>query len=465
MLMKLLPRNNTTFFVFIFITIILLPFNGLPYFPFFGEMAVEGAFYPLLVAIFIWLLCWLFYRPPIQIPVNIIFAGLLLFFLWIILSGAVNFNMIITSITKGRTGGEKYILQILVLGFGLAVTWFFYHFLIQEKNYLAIMRTFMLVSFLIIGLYSIVEIGYLLGNDLAYRILEVVVPYIREPDIYPRLTSVSGEPSWFAMYASFILPWVISFIFTEKRINSYLLVLVYFLVMIGLTFSRTAYFITLVQLAIFIFILALFSKYRVEKKKLLSLIAAALFAIIIVVNIQGFGMTGTNEVMTSFTDKETSYAGSNIARLGSQITAVRIGVDYPIFGVGLGQYGFHMPAYVPDWAWDNKAIQDYMDPDPGSIWAPVHGIYPRILAELGFVGLLIWLAIWSVLLFKCWQRCYERTKQQGKLDYLGLALIISIIGVLMSGLNTDTFRFMGYWISLSLGMIYVKRPILKEVVD
>lgn len=125
MTMKNMFNNQTFFIIFIFFAIVLLPFNGLPYFPVLGEMAVEGAFYAFALAIGVWFLFLLLSRPPLHLPVNAVSAILLIFFLWTILSGVANFGWINTGITKGRTGLEKYILQTLVLGFGLAVTWLF----------------------------------------------------------------------------------------------------------------------------------------------------------------------------------------------------------------------------------------------------------------------------------------------------------------------------------------------------
>lgn len=108
-------------------------------------------------------------------------------------------------------------------------------------------------------------------------------------------------------------------------------------------------------------------------------------------------------------------------------------------------------------------MQDYVDPAPGTTWPPVHGIYPRIFAELGLIGLLLWLSLWMILTVKCYIRYAENSRQLRKPDYYGLALILSIVGVLMCGLNTDTFRFMGYWITLALGLIYMQKRTVREV--
>ena len=133
-------------------------------------------------------------------------------------------------------------------------------------------------------------------------------------------------------------------------------------------------------------------------------------------------------------------------------------VDNPVFGVGFGQYGFHMSAYVPDWALFSEDIQESMSPIPGTAWAPVYGIYVRIAAELGFVGLAMWIALWGSVVVACYRR-YRNNTAAGSPDILGLALIISIVGVLITGFQTDSFRFFGYWISMGIAWAYINGPV------
>jgi hypothetical protein len=45
----------------------------------------------------------------------------------------------------------------------------------------------------------------------------------------------------------------------------------------------------------------------------------------------------------------------------------------------------------------------------------------------------------------------------GQPDYFGLALVVSIVGVLLSGFNADSFRFFGYWISLGAAWAYISK--------
>jgi O-antigen ligase len=160
------------------------------------------------------------------------------------------------------------------------------------------------------------------------------------------------------------------------------------------------------------------------------------------------------EIVVSLTTsgEETAYYMSNIGRLGSQNAAWRMSLEWPIFGAGLGQYGFHMPDYVASEAFMSYEIQNWASTSEDTPWAPVHGIFPRIAAETGFVGLSLWLLMWLTLSWSIWQRCRLSLKRGNIIE---LTLLISIGGTLLVGFNADTFRFFGYWFLLAIGWAYV----------
>jgi O-antigen ligase len=148
---------------------------------------------------------------------------------------------------------------------------------------------------------------------------------------------------------------------------------------------------------------------------------------------------------------------SNIARFGAQLAGYQMALDHPVFGVGLGQYGFRVADYIPDWALVSEEIRKWISPTEGTAWAPVHNIYVRIASEGGFIGLLLWISMWGSVLLGCIRKYRSNTVASGQPDYLGLALVVSIVGVLLSGFNADSFRFFGYWLSLGAAWAYISQ--------
>lgn len=439
----------------LFLVIILIPFNDMPYVKnAFGELSAEGAFYPLFVLAII---CFLriISTGNIYLIKDKTYSILVIYLIWIIISGGFNYGSIISNFTKGRTGIEKYLLQVFVYIFGLISTNIVY-FTIKNKNIsLYDIRRYMLYSFLVVGTYSFFEILKLNNIAFANSIINKIDSVIRNKDItqliysyeYGRLRSVSGESSWFSMYATFIFPWLFSYIFEKKhKILTYIMIF-YFFIMIYYTKSRTGYFIIAIEISlIFFFILSTKNKKIITK----GLIFFLLLFISIGVLSQFNGISNQiSTIFKSFSDSQNSYnyLSSNVARFASQEAAVKMGINEPIFGVGLGQYGFNMPKYI-----DNNAlslsweVKDWASSSEDTPWAPVHALYPRIIGETGFIGILIWIYFCIYILLRL-NNLLKKDRSS-----ITLALMISFIGVLLAFFNIDSFRFFPFWIMVGIIM-------------
>lgn len=396
----------------------------------------------------------------IKVPLHRSFLLLSLFFVWIIFSAAVNSPEIALASTKGRSGIEKLSLQLVMIIFCILATLVVYRSMIRIPECLVRYRRYALISFVICGLYSVVEIAFLSGSGSAAMMLAILNHYILPEtlNLYPgRLRSVSGEASWFAMYCSMVMPWLLSYLFSECRQKwRYFLCFAYFILLVVLTKSRTAYVITTIQFGLFCFgVLISAGSQKSNRVRALTIFLALvlLFGLTLVtLKSSGYGLT---EVFVSLASKRNL---SNIARFGAQQAGYKMALDHPAFGVGLGQYGFHVADYIPDWALVSVEIRKWISPAEGTAWAPVHNIYVRVASETGFVGLLLWISIWVSVLFGCTRKYRFNSLASGQPDYVGMALIISIVGVLLSGLNADSFRFFGYWLSLGAAWAYISQP-------
>jgi len=127
-----------------------------------------------------------------------------------------------------------------------------------------------------------------------------------------------------------------------------------------------------------------------------------------------------------------------------QTAAVKIGLDNPVFGVGLGQFGFNFPKYLPEWALDSYEIKLYLDPKD-KFFPPSHGLFPRLIAETGFIGFFIYISMWILFLIEVLKN-YKNT-----FKLFNLVILLSTLSFSLLGFNSDSFRFLGYWFILSLG--------------
>lgn len=448
------------FAVMVAAAVALMPFNDLPWFRgLFREMGYEGAFYPFLLAFLFWGLGGVKYLGW-RFPKHVSFKVLLVWLGWILVSSFWNWEGIRGNAFKGRTGEEKLFLQVLVILFMLGVGWLSYLFARSiPGDALKMLRRWVWIPFGISLLYCSVEIAFQYDSRWAETVLQAVDSLFHPVDkiaCHGRLRSVSGEPSWFAMVLAFWIPWLLSWIF-EASIPKWLAYFPLLTIFIWLPLIRSRTAFVIVGMVVLLFMLGMIYLWRGPR------LGWKKWAMVGLVIMMGLGV-GTLLARGShyISDYYKTNGGlalktldnlSNVARYGSWVTATRMSLDHPFAGVGLGQYGFHMAAYHPEWM-KGAETDLWMDPSPGSAWPPVHNLHLRIVAELGFVGLVLWLAFWVSLAWGCFRKCLARSRD--RTDLLGWSLTVGIVGLFLVGFNADSFRFFGYWILFGFAWAYLE---------
>lgn len=443
----------------IFLVIFLaLPVNDLPYLrQIFGELSSEAAFYPLLLLLVIF--PFELFQRHIKIPSTYSFYILIFFILYLFVSGLFNSPDIFTAVYAKRTGISKFVLQFAVLLFCVSVAIVIYNLVRREIITIKIFHGFIYASFALAGGYSIFELLFHAGNPVAVQLLELINPLIHTEDqgifYYERIRSLCGEPSWFGMYAAFIYPWLAVNLIRGRHFLLALLTTGYLLVLVILSGSRTAYGLIFFQSALLTVLAARFLRgFSIFKTALL--VALAVLALIIgrwgatllVPDPQKFlAYVG---LFQSLTDVEENI--SNITRFATQLAALKMALDHPVFGVGLGQYAFHFHQYLPAWAMVSYEIRWYLM--GVSAAAPVHGLFSRLAAEGGFPALGLWLLFWVSLFREVYGTVRDSYMETGETDWSGVALLVSLIGTFLVALNIDSFRFPGYWLGIGLAWGY-----------
>ena len=280
-----------------------------------------------------------------------------------------------------------------------------------NKITLSQVRKYVLISFFIVGAYSILEILRIYNIINVDEILMNTSYYIQKLNrgvLYgDRIRSVTGEASFLGMYIAFAYPWIVSYIFTEKKYTKkvlYALLVIYMLLLVYLTKSRSAYAVVMGEMGLTLFGILLFDKKKVNK------ILVVVVTICCAVSISGFNRL--NDYIISLSQEENTEQievvddgynidmsvgdvvqslnsktnHSNIARVGLQKSAVKMGISHPIFGVGLGQFGFYADEYIDESTRISNEIQNWMNPESVDYWPPAFALIPRIIGEQGIVG-------------------------------------------------------------------------------
>jgi hypothetical protein len=431
--------------------LIILPFNNIPHFVFIlGEMGLEGSFLPFL---FLVIHCSIQWNFSYKLPRSKSFFFLLSFLLILIASGITNIPNIVNAQFMGRTGLSKFFFQFLVLFFGLSLSIIIFNLFIFNIINLNYVRKFLTVSFIICGIYSFFEIFYLFGYNWAETFLEAINPLFHSEDtgiLFPgKVRSVTAEPSYFGMYGALLLPWLISYLFTEKKSWPFALLSLYLIFLMLLSLSRLAYGMLLVE--------ALLLFYFIFRARVISLggttIALTLLAVTISASIYAIQRMAEADVELLRQGVVLSLASeenlSNICRYGTQVAAVHMGLDHPLLGTGLGQFPFYMEKYLPTWSMVSPEIRSYLH---GEGLPRVHGMYARIFSEMGSLGLLFWLIFVISLIIQNWRLVSRYYDDQP--DWLGLALLINMLAILFFGLSIATFRKLEMWIIFGLSYGY-----------
>ena len=462
-------RFNKTLLVLFLISIVLLPFDSLPYMKkILGELGVRGpvyAFIPIFIVIFVYFI----YKKKIYFQWNLEKVLLALFIVWTGISATININTIIYNQFKERSGLEKLILQIMVLAF-MVLIMYATEFIISLNNIsLRTIRKYVLISFIFVSLYSLLEILQVYGILNVENILRKIsyyIHYLNRGNLYgDRIRSITGEASFLGMYVAFAYPWIVSYILTEKKYTKkilYGIVVLYMLLLVYLTKSRVAYAVTMGEMVLILIGILVFNRNKVNKILIIIITICSMLSITSFNTLNSYIMSirhqeenveevvddgynidmSVGDVVQSLNSK-TNH--SNIARLGLQKSAINMGMDNPIIGIGLGQFGFYADEYIEDDARVSFEIQRWTDPKEIDFWPPAFALIPRIVAEQGFVGAAIFIVFLLATMIKFFMK-YVKEEE----NTMEILTMVSLVGVIVSTFNADTYGLPQLWILLGI---------------
>ncbi|MBM6839277.1 hypothetical protein H9X77_13815, partial [Clostridium saudiense] len=125
-------------------------------------------------------------------------------------------------------------------------------------------------------------------------------------------------------------------------------------------------------------------------------------------------------------------------------TAINIGDDNPIIGVGIGQFGFYATDYVEEEAYRSWEVVNWLDPEKPQYWPTTFALPARIYAETGIIGIAIWSLMWIVGIGAL-IRLYIKSNK-----FFYIIIIASAVGAMLATFNVDTFIYYPIWIMLSI---------------
>lgn len=445
------------------IGVFFIPFNSYDGLTFLGEYQKESAALFFFIGFGIFCIDILF-RKKLVFPIKETEFSLLYIFMgWCVLTLLLNFPEISQSYFKNTGGINRFFRQFISLLISAFVFLIFYVNVLRDwdlKSLFRVIRKVFLFSLTFVFAYGVVETAIIkFGISSLTSVINIFnyFPFLEGELIGDRISSVSLEPPYLAIFLITITGWMLSYIITEKGYIKYLpafaiLFLTYF------SGSRTGLLVIAIQFAVFFAIIL--KRKNIKKYILIS-------AVVIAPLIAGFFVFSSQKTKDDISDKIESlnFKGnllsniSNRSRFGMQLASFRVFMENPVIGVGFGQQGFHNQKYFPPWAVTNNYEFRlwYKNPNVAS-FPPGYNIYTRILAETGIIGFLLFILILGTVIYKS----FKLLKVQDPLiRVMGMVLLISFIGISINWLQIDSFRIFGFWIFTAV-LYWVQKHVVKQ---
>jgi hypothetical protein len=306
-----------------------------------------------------------------------------------------------------------------------------------------------------------------------FQLLMEIQKYISIRKLFPtRISGPTYEPNWFAMQLSLLLvPWLLSavlrgysvFKWRWRWITVELILLFWSFLIIPITFSRAG-LIVLIGVAFFGFTVFrtrgnwLSSRVNTPSKLIFSRFLEAgvvVFGVIILAYLVGRNNEFFSRIWLYWSEfnnptlsKYFDYLGFG-ARLIYGETALRIFNNFPVFGVGLGNYAFFFKEMLPD---QPLAIMPevlrLVTPGAGqSQLITSKNLYFRLLAETGLIGLATFLAF-VVAILGC--ALYLWLSPNKELKYYGVSGLLGLLAFVLGAFSFDSFAIPNMWVVFGL---------------
>lgn len=439
--------------ILFFLGLFFFPFNDYEGIPLLGEFKSEAGALFLIVG-FLVLGVEVGFSKKVYVPYkSFIFQLIMVFLIWCFITTLLNINTVSANYFKQTGGINRFVRQYFALLLSSLVFLILYVNVLAKmelKEILLKIRKVFLWSLIIAFVYGFFEILVSsFGYRVFYKVLEAFnyFPFL-EANLYPqgRISSISYEPPFLAIYLITISGWMFSYILTSKKPTRFLpaiavLILTYF------SGSRTGLVVIFIQL--FIFSIFLYKDQRFKKYITNFLVGfTVIFSVLLVLNGEKVIKSVAEKMDSLDFKKNLTKNVSNQSRFGMQYASIQVFLENPVIGVGFGQQTYHNRTHYPTWATrKNYEFELYYKNKKEKAFPPGYNIYTRLLAETGLIGIILFLMILFFSLNEI-RLLMKRARDEEKT--LLMILLISLVGLYINWFQIDTFRMYGVWLGLAI---------------
>ncbi|MEI7990429.1 MAG: O-antigen ligase family protein [Chloroflexota bacterium] len=306
-----------------------------------------------------------------------------------------------------------------------------------------------------------------------FALMSQVQRFISSRKLMPkRVSGLTYEPKWFAEQICFLLvPWLLAAVVTRQSVFRWrwrwvtieLILLAWASIVLIFTYSRTGVFVLLIlySLAALLFWRQLFHFLHLDQLTLrqasfkdwamrITLVCGVIILVLGTIYIAG---TKNNYFARLWTFWNSETAGSDdyfeyIAfkqRFVYADTAMRIFEDYPLQGVGPGNYAFYFDTYLPNQPWNRQPdiLRQITYTEGRDKLITPKNLFAKILAETGLIGFATFL-VFILAILGC--MIYLLLSSEEEWKYFGLAGLFGITAFVIIAFSFDSFAIPSMWI-------------------
>lgn len=471
--------GNDLSFALLPLVVFALPFLDVPLL--FGGAYVKPLALP--VAVIVLGLALVLGRGPLRVPGGMPLRIVMLIAAWAVI-GAVLMPRLITipGEMKGQTLGLRIVRDMTSLLGGI-VFFVCLSTAITHAGRATRAVRWVLMTFWVVLPFVLVQAAVVAtGSDLALM-LDRVMALVRSDLQGPGYRKAFGLAPEASMLADQLLSLYLPFAFA--------------LVLSGCSLFRTRLLGLRAEVGILLggLLALLFSQSRIGLVTLLYLVAAAmlipgfrragdfrrfapraamLLGLVVLLGAAAIALAGdkATEILATFSSVDASIddgVWSNVTRFGSIVAGLDMALAHPM-GVGTGAFPFLFEQHVPDWALISPEIQavlgsniDYLLAATGSTGGDIETRLPdakalpaRVAAELGVPGLLLFGALWLVLVRRCWA-AYRAVGADPVHTAVALGTLLSLLSMLPLSLSSNSYVWV-HWIFVAAVAAAIGRP-------
>jgi hypothetical protein len=311
----------------------------------------------------------------------------------------------------------------------------------------------------ILGIYQFLSIYFNL--NLPFERLPIINPSLGGGlsavgfwEGFPRVSSTLIEPAYFGNYLVTVIPILLAGLiykqsyFTKSKVSYIFLVFIFFIALI-ITFSRAPY-IGIVIGALILLVVPLRYNFLLAFSKFIKFMFAAGAGLLFLSFVIGKNIFSI--ILRRYFSIQIFYDLSTHERATMIITQLNIFKEFPILGVGLGNFGFYYSNFKPSWG--------YAVAESGRSFLPTQNIYGEIIAETGILGILSFCLILLLVViiglktFKYSKSSFYKATSLGLVSgFVGYMATMFAVG--------DFYNFPFMWVLM--GLIVAQNRIQKSI--